>query len=154
MNKKEIEAKKELALILYMSGDTQNAISERINVSAVTISKWVKSGGWDARRAAKVVSRTEIVNKLLLAIDKLIEQVSTSENPDDINGLGDKLAKISATIERLDKKSNVVTEIETFTAFGNWMLLRMELDPDLTPELVKKINHYQDVFINERLTQR
>ena len=35
-----------------------------------------------------------------------------------IAGLGDKLAKLSAVIEKLDKKANVVDAIEVFMAFS------------------------------------
>ena len=71
----------------------------------------------EGARAAKSITRPELVNKLLLTIDKLIEQVNASEDANLIAGLGDKLAKLSSVIEKLDKKANVVDAIEVFMAF-------------------------------------
>lgn len=106
---------------------------------------------WREMRAAKQVTRPELVNKLLLAINKLIEQVNTSEDPQYVAQLSDKLSKLSTTIERLDKKTNVTTFIETFIAFGKWLEYRSQTDSALTPELLKTINKYQDLFIAEKI---
>jgi hypothetical protein len=48
--------------------------------------------GWKEARAAKSVTRPELVNKLLLTIDALITQVNESGDPMAMAGLGDKLA--------------------------------------------------------------
>ena len=107
MTKAEIEKKKSLARSLFLSGMEQTEIAEKVDVSRVTISKWCTSEGWKEARAAKNVTRPELVNKLLLTIDTLITQVNSSDDPTLIAGLGDKLAKLSAVIEKLDKKANV-----------------------------------------------
>ena len=79
------------------------------------------------------------------------EQVNSSDDPTLIAGLGDKLAKLSAVIEKLDKKANVVDAIEVFMAFSKWIEYRSTIDPDVTPELVKAINKYQDLYITEQM---
>ena len=137
MTKAEIEKKKSLARSLFLSGMEQTEIAEKVDVSRVTISKWCTSEGWKEARAAKNVTRPELVNKLLLTIDTLITQVNSSDDPTLIAGLGDKLAKLSAVIEKLDKKANVVDAIEVFMAFSKWIEYRSTIDPDVTPELVK-----------------
>mgnify|MGYP000771154841 FL=1 len=147
MTKAEIEKKKSLARSLFLSGMEQTEIAEKVDVSRVTISKWCTSEGWKEARAAKNVTRPELVNKLLLTIDTLITQVNSSDDPTLIAGLGDKLAKLSAVIEKLDKKANVVDAIEVFMAFSKWIEYRSTIDPDVTPELVKAINKYQDLYI-------
>ena len=96
MTKAEIEKKKSLARSLFLSGMEQTEIAEKVDVSRVTISKWCTSEGWKEARAAKNVTRPELVNKLLLTIDTLITQVNSSDDPTLIAGLGDKLAKLSA----------------------------------------------------------
>lgn len=115
MTKAELERKKNLARTLYMAGKEQAEIAEQIEVSRVTISKWANTEGWKEQRAAKNVTRPELVNKLLLTIDTLISQVNESGDPDKISGLGDRLAKLSSVIQKLDKKANVVDAIE-----GSW----------------------------------
>lgn len=151
MSKADIEKKKELARTLYLSGMGQNEIAEKIDVSRNTISKWCNAEGWKEARAAKSITRPELVNKLLLTIDTLITQVNDSEDPALIAGLGDKLAKLSAVIEKLDKKANVVDAIEVFMAFSKWIEYRSTIDPEVTPELIKAINKYQDLYITEQM---
>lgn len=151
MTKAEIEKKKSLARSLFLSGMEQTEIAEKVDVSRVTISKWCTSEGWKEARAAKNVTRPELVNKLLLTIDTLITQVNSSDDPTLIAGLGDKLAKLSAVIEKLDKKANVVDAIEVFMAFSKWIEYCSTIDPDVTPELVKAINKYQDLYITEQM---
>ena len=151
MTKAEIEKKKSLARSLFLSGMEQTEIAEKVDVSRVTISKWCTSEGWKEARAAKNVTRPELVNKLLLTIDTLITQVNSSDDPTLIAGLGDKLAKLSAVIEKLDKKANVVDAIEVFMAFSKWIEYRSTIDPDVTPELVKAINKYHDLYITEQM---
>lgn len=107
--------------------------------------------GWKEARAAKNITRPELVNKLLLTIDTLITQVNSSDDPSLIAGLGDKLAKLSSVIEKLDKKANVVDAIEVFMAFSKWLEYRSQTDPEVTPELMRVINKYQDMYITEQM---
>ena len=151
MTKAETEKKKSLARSLYLAGMEQNEIAEKVEVSRVTISKWCNADGWKESRAAKNVTRPELVNKLLLTIDKLITEVNESEDPSLIAGLGDKLAKLSSVIEKLDKKANVVDAIEVFMAFSKWLEYRATIDPSVTPELIKTINKFQDMYLTEQM---
>lgn len=151
MTKAETEKKKSLARSLYLAGMEQNEIAEKVEVTRVTISKWCNADGWKEARAAKNVTRPELVNKLLLTIDKLITEVNESEDPSLIAGLGDKLAKLSAVIEKLDKKANVVDTIEVFMAFSKWLEYRSQTDPAVTPELMKVINKFQDMYLTEQM---
>ena len=134
-----------------MAGMEQQEIAEKVEVSRVTVSKWCNAEGWKEARAAKSVTRPELVNKLLLTIDTLITQVNESNDPNLIAGLGDKLAKLSTVIEKLDKKANAVDAIEVFMAFSKWIEYRSSIDPEVTPELIKAFNKYQDMYITEQM---
>lgn len=151
MTKAETEKKKSLARTLYMSGMEQGEIAEKVDVSRVTVSKWCAAGGWKEARAAKSVTRPELVNKLLLTIDTLLTQVNESGDPNLIAGIGDKLVKLSSVIEKLDRKANVVDAIEVFMAFSKWLEFRSQTDPEVTPQLMKVINKYQDMYITEQM---
>lgn len=151
MTKAEIEKKRSLARTLFMSGMEQAEIAEKVGISRVTISKWCVADGWKEARAAKNITRPELVNKLLLTIDALITQVNSSNDPQLIAGLGDKLAKLSSVIEKLDKKASVVDAIEVFMAFSKWLEFRSQTDPEVTPGLMKVINKYQDLYITEQM---
>ena len=148
---KETEKKKSLARSLYLAGMEQNEIAEKVEVSRITISRWVNNEGWKEARAAKNISRPELVNKLLLTIDGMIERVNKSDDPTLIGSLADKLSKLSATIEKLDKKANVIDAIEVFMAFNRWIQDQASYDPEITPELIKAINKYQNKFLMERM---
>lgn len=150
-SKQDLEKLKSLARSLFLSGMEQIEISEKVGISRTTLSKWCTAEGWKEARAAKQVSRPELVNKLLLTIDTLITQVNESQDPNLIAGLGDKLAKLSAVIEKLDKKANVVDAIEVFMAFSKWIEYRSTIDDAVTPELIKAINKYQDLYIIEQM---
>lgn len=151
MTKQETENKKALARTLYMAGMEQAEIADKVGVSRVTVSKWSTAGGWKEARAAKNITRPELVNKLLLTIDTLITQVNQSDDPTLIAGLGDKLAKLSSVIEKLDRKANVVDAIEVFMAFSKWLEFRSQTDPEVTPTLIKAINKYQDLYITDQM---
>ena len=130
----------------------QAEIAEQIGVSRVSVSKWCTAEGWKEARAAKSISRPELVNKLLLTIDGLIENVNKSDDPTLIGSLADKLSKLSATIEKLDKKANVIDAIEVFMAFNKWLQYNATFDPEITPELIKAINKYQNKFLMEKMS--
>ncbi len=151
MKKEETERKKMLARSLYLSGSDLTSIGEELGVSRQTLSRWCNDGNWREARAAKNITRPELVNKLLLTIDNLIDSVNQSEDPTLIGSLADKLSKLSATIEKLDKKANVVDAIEVFMAFNRWIQDQACYDPEITPELIKAINKYQNKFLMERM---
>lgn len=151
MTKADTEKKKQLARTLYLAGKEQTEIAEMVDVSRVTVSKWVNGEGWKEARAAKNVTRPELVNKLLLTIDRLITEVNESGDPELMASVPDKLAKLSSTIEKLDKKANVVDAIEVFMAFTKWMEFRAATDPEITPQLLKVINKYQDLYLTEQM---
>lgn len=151
MTKAEIERKKELARTLYLSGTVQKEIAGKVGVSNVTLSKWVSAEGWKEMRAARNITRPELVNKILRAIDRLLDEVGESMDGKNLSALSDRLAKFAAVIEKLDKRTSVVDAIEVFMAFGKWLEYRSETDPEVTPELIKVINRLQDKYIVEHL---
>lgn len=145
------EDKKDYARILFMTGESQKVIARKVGVSEQTVGRWVAAEDWEKRRTAQSITRPEIVNKLLSAISKEVERLNEEEDVAQVAGACDKLAKLAATIEKLDKKANVVDAIETFIAFGKWLQYRASVDEKLTPELIRLFNQYQDLYITEQL---
>ena len=62
--------KKEFAEALFMQGMPQNAIAEKVGVSANTIGKWVKDGCWSEKRAAMTITRKSLQNTICLLISE------------------------------------------------------------------------------------
>ena len=131
--------------MLYMSGETQAAIRERCNIgSPSTLIKWINEGDWKAKRAASTITRTELVNKILGKISEILEQDTKDFNPD-------QLVKLAASIERLDKKGNVITIMDVFVDFSHWLTQKATLDRNLSIETIKLFNTYQDAYISSKL---
>ena len=141
--KDQLDKERELARLYYFQGDSQKTIAERIGVSPQSVNKWAKAGEWEQLRAAKTLSRKELVAKMLTKINDRL---------DSDDWTADEIIKAASAIEKLDKKTNVVTMMEVFAAFGNWLASRMQIDPDLTPETVQVITKYQDIFISEQMS--
>ncbi len=153
MTRQERKDKQDYARILYFQNESQESIAGKVGVSKVTISRWVNQLGWKEKRAAENITRPELINKLLRTVNDLIDQVADSKDPSKIAGLGDKLAKFTAAIEKLDKRANIVTTVEVFMAFSKWLEHRSRHDQELTPELYKAINRYQDLYITDQINK-
>ena len=149
-NKSSMSRKKELAKELYLKGDDQKSIAEKVGVAVNTVSRWAKLEGWKSRKTAMQLTRPELVQKLLLGINNMIDEVNNSDNPAAIGDISDKLSKFAATIEKLDKQTNIVTTIEVLIAFNKRLQHRMTFDKELTPEIIKAFNKYQDLYISEK----
>lgn len=144
--KKELDTAKELAYILFMSSVPQIEIAERVGVSAVSINKWVKDGEWEAKRGAKTVTRTELINRVLEKINALLEAEDGEIN-------ADKLAKLSVLIERLDKKNSPVMVMDVFIAFSGYLQQQAMGDKTITMDFIKQLNKHQDAYISTKLTE-
>lgn len=153
--KKELNNKKEIACSMYMQGKRQNEIAELLGVSANTITKWVNDGHWEERRAGMGITRSEIVTKTLLYTSRLLDKLNSQDV--DLTKTGkiiDQIVKLSATIRKIDKQTTVVDAIEVFQALNKWLLARMETDKNITPELLQQFQHYQDLYISEKLNEK
>ncbi len=152
--KKEMEQKREYARLLYMQGEPQKLIAEKVGVSAQTITKWVNDHNWGAARGAKGATRQELVNQILDGIGLILEQLKSERDPGKFAAAADRLVKLASSVEKLEKKTNVIDVIEVFTAFGKWLKHRMEFDPDVTPELLQTITRYQELFIAAKMNNQ
>ena len=151
MTKKEIERKKEIARMYYMQGLSQKEIAGKVEASEQSVSRWADEGKWATLRAGNNITRPELVNKALAALNMILDQVYQSKDVELIAALPDKLAKFASAIDKLDRKANIVGVIEAFIAFSQWLQQRAADDDMLTPDTLKAINHYQNIYINEHI---
>ncbi len=145
MGRKTDENKKSLAFILFMNGILQKDICQRVNITPKTLQRWIEQEAWKEKLAAKTITRTELVNKVL---SKIYDMLSASGNVD-----ADALSKLASTIERLDKKDTPVIIMEVFMRFGNWLQQISIKDKDCDLEFIKKVTRYQDKYVTERMAQ-
>ena len=150
MTKTEINSKKELARLYYMQGESQKSISLKIGISEVTIGKWVNEEKWKIKRASINITRPELVNKTLLLINSILDKVNESENPMEAFGdAADRISKLAATIEKLDKKTNLVTVMEVCSSFEKWLVVRSQYDKRVTSDFILQVNEYQQLYIDD-----
>jgi len=148
--KKELNSKKELARLYYMQGETQKSIALKIEISETTISKWANEEKWQIKRASINITRPELVNKTLLVINSILDKVNESENPLEAFGdAADRISKLAATIEKLDKKTNLVTVMEVCSSFEKWLIVRSQYDKQVTNDFIIKVNEYQQLYIDD-----
>lgn len=151
--KKELEEKKSLARQYYMQGILQNDIAEKIGVSRNTVSRWVDTERWATIRAGVQITRPELVNKALGAVNKLLDQIYESNDPELVCKLPDQLAKFASFIDKLDKQANVVSTIDVFIAFEKWIEHRASFDPEITEDFINALRKYHNIYVQQGLSK-
>ncbi|MDR1865985.1 MAG: terminase [Bacteroidales bacterium] len=149
--KKELDTKRELARMYYMQGETQKSVAEKTGMSEQTVSRWADREEWAQKRAGMNITRPELVNKSLMALNRILDQVQASDDLELVASLPDKLSKFAAAIEKLDRKGNIVHVIESFLSFSKWLEERKTFDRELKPEIILAVSKYQDLYINEHI---
>lgn len=145
MGRKTATHKKELAYLLYMSGTPIKEILDRTAIkSNATINNWIQDEGWNEKRAARTVSRTELVSKTLSKINELLD-IDAKDFP------ADQLSKLASLIEKLDKQDSPILIMDVFMEFSKWLQNRSTTDKAVTLEFMKQLNQLQDVYITNKL---
>lgn len=145
------EAKYEHAWLLFSQQIPQQEIARKVGIAERTLSRWVNENDWINRRAAINVTRDELVNKTLGLINTLLEKATTQEGGNGAN-LADQLSKLAGAIRNLDKQANVVDIVQVFMTFNKWLICQQPINSELTDEIIRTINRYQDMFISEKLS--
>ena len=140
----------ELARVLYMSGMATEEIADKVGVVRQTVSRWVNTLGWKEMRAASSITRPELINKVLVSINNLLDKANEMGDDEAAAGLGDKLIKLANAIEKLEKKTSVVDRVDTLIDFEGWLLKNRELYPELTPEVTRLVNRLHTDYLNEQ----
>lgn len=152
MAKKPDASKQEFAYLLYMNGDLQKDIAERVGVSAKTIGAWIEKGGWKEKRSGRNISRSELINKGLLTMNTIMEKMLSEKDERSYSAYMDQLIKCANAIEKLDKKNNVVNDMDAFMNFNQVLQSWIGTDNEITAANIKLINRLQDKYISYRLS--
>ena len=115
------DTKQELARVLYLSGLPQEDILQKVDVSRQTLSRWVNTLGWKEMKAARNITRPQLVNRLLESINALLDKADEPGNEGMLAGIGDKLVKTATAIEKLEKKANVVDRVDKGIDVEKWL---------------------------------
>lgn len=158
-----ISEKKEVAKLLYLTGEhTQKLISEKVDIAEKTMSKWVNEGEWEKLRQAKLITKENVIAKILTEMDDIM----SDDNPtfEDENGKTKKKPKKSDEIVKLAKSLSYLQNdklmlphvMQTFKMFNSFCEgLTNEMREDIVKEmlasksLVKPLYKLQNIFIQE-----
>ena len=100
--KQERTRKKELAQFFYCNSQlSQKEIAEKVGVSEVSMSKWVREGKWDTLKASITITRQEQLNRVYQQISAINNKITEEQKGIPTGADADVLAKLAAVVERL-----------------------------------------------------
>lgn len=134
--------KKEWAKSLYLRESmTQQELANRVGVSRVTISNWIRDGKWEEYKAGLTLTRKEQVNNLYRQVAEINRQIA--ERPEGERFANSKeadiLGKLSSSIARMEQEMGIADKISVLTDFVEWL---RALDVNKTKEIVSLADAY------------
>ena len=110
--------KKEWAKSLYLRESmTQQELANRVGVSRVTISNWIRDGKWEEYKAGLTLTRKEQVNNLYRQVAEINRQIA--ERPEGERFANSKeadiLGKLSSSIARMEQEMGIADKISVLT---------------------------------------
>ena len=139
--------KKEWAKTLYLRENlTQQEIAERVGVSRVTVSNWVRAGKWEEQTAGLTLTRQEQVANLYRQVAEINRAISARAEGERFPNSkeADILGKLSAAIRNMEQETGIADIISVLTGFIEW------LRPfDL--EKAKELTRLADAYIKDKL---
>lgn len=141
MSKKaENNGKKTLAERMFVEdGMTAKAISEILDVSQVTLSKWRNAGDWDRKRAEMLAAPHKLRELLMKQLKTIAEGGKSTID-------ADALAKINKVIENISGKLSTQVVFSVFKEFDNWMA-------DQDPKTAVLFTQYHKQFLLFKINQ-
>lgn len=139
--------KKEWAKTLYLRENlTQQEIAERVGVSRVTVSNWVRSGKWEEQKAGLTLTRQEQVANLYRQVAEINRSISARAEGERFPNSkeADILGKLSAAIRNMEQEMAIADIISALTGFIEWL---RPLDLDKAKELTR----LADAYIKDKL---
>lgn len=134
--------KKEWAKSLYLRESmTQQELANRVGVSRVTISNWIRDGKWEEYKAGLTLTRKEQVNNLYRQVAEINRQIA--ERPEGERFANSKeadiLGKLSSSIARMEQEMGIADKIAVLTDFVEWL---RALDINKAKEMVSLADAY------------
>lgn len=139
--------KKEWAKTLYLRENlTQQEIAERVGVSRVTVSNWVRAGKWEEQKAGLTLTRQEQVANLYRQVAEINRVISTRAEGERYPNSkeADILGKLSAAIRNMEQEVGIADIISVLIGFIEWL---RPLDLDKAKELTR----LADAYIKDKL---
>ena len=138
--------KKEWAKTLYLKENlTQQEIADRVGVSRVSISNWMRAGKWEEQKVGITLTREEQIANLyrqVAEINKAILEKPEGERFANSTE-ADILGKLSAAIRKMETDVGIADIISVITQF-------IEFLRPLDLEKAKEVTRLADAFIKSK----
>ena len=136
--------KKEWAKTLYLKENlTQQEIADRVGVSRVSVSNWVRAGKWEEQKVGLTLTRQEQVANLYRQVAEINAERPEGERfPSSKEA--DILGKLSAAIRNMEQEVGIADIISVLTGLIDWVRAA-----DL--EKAKEITRLADAYIKDKL---
>jgi transposase len=143
--KQERTRKKELAQFFYCNSQlSQKEIAEKVGVSEVSMSKWVREGKWDTLKASITITRQEQLNRVYQQISAINNKITEEQKGIPTGADADVLAKLAAVVERLEKETSITDVVSVSMKFLDWLR-------KIDTEKAKELSGLFDAFIKDLL---
>ena len=141
------QQKKDWAKTLYLRESlTQQEIADRVGVSRVSVSNWIRAGKWEEQRTALTLTREEQVRSLyrqVAAINRSIEERPEGERFATTTE-ADIIGKLSKSIKQMETEVGIADVVSVLTRF-------IEFLRPVDIEKAKDVTRLADAFIKTLL---
>lgn len=136
----------EIARTLFLTTEkTQKEICEIVGWTEKTFTDQKQKGKWNEMRDTKNLTKQQIISLLHTQTLKIIDTAKDENRLLSAREV-DSIAKLAASIDKLEKKATLETFIEVFEDYNKWLMV-MNMD------FAQRNNHYQDLFIQSKITK-
>lgn len=143
----DIKKKKELAKLIFLRQPniTQQELADRVEVSRVTIGKWVKD--WEKLKLNLLQTREERINSTLMQLDQLDRAIATKPEGMQFPDKNESQIrrKLTEDLAALEQDASIRDIYNVSRRLLDWLRPR-----DL--EKAKEIANYFDAYIKEQMS--
>lgn len=139
--------KKNIAKELYLHGDyTFEEIADKVGAVRQTVSRWAKDEGWPDIKASMTVGKDKMLKNLYAHVQTINAQILEREGAErtPTPKEADILAKLSASISKLETESGIREYVNAGIAFLTWLR-------GVDPQKAVDYSSLWDAFIKEKL---
>lgn len=138
------EQKRDYAKTLYLTerGITQKEIAERVGVTEATVSRWVRTLGWETMRTSLLTTKDEQLVLLYQLLSEINTSISERESGQRFASSkeADSILKLATAIGKLETETNIGAKMATGREFLTY--LRATGEAELAKTTCVRFNAY------------
>lgn len=141
------QQKKEVAKALFLNTEkTQKDICEIVGWTEKTFSEVKQKYRWGELKDNKSLTRQQIITMMHAQTLKMMKAAEEEDRILKTNEV-DCVAKLTASIDKLEKRATIETIIEVFEEYNNWLL-------GLNVALAQENNKWQDRYVMGKVNEQ